>query len=186
VREVAPRTQLATRRISLRLVGRTLTERPLDSVRVLAGSMLRGRRNQEPSPDRVSMWICGYTGSLSPPSSGLAGRQIGSECAQPLAELTACAHRIEALTVVATDRKVNEGLQQQATRPAFQRLFQYFMALEELLIIEEPDSPPQSLVHDSGRKSAATSVLPQTAARCPGTLRSRCASGPPSSQMGSS
>jgi len=75
----------------------------------------------------------------------LAGRQIESQFAQPLLELTARTYRIGALAMIETDRKVNEGLQEKSPRPNLPCpvLFQYFVALEIFAVVEEPDSPLQ-------------------------------------------
>ena len=60
----------------------------------------------------------------------------------PLFELTPCTWGVSALAVIETDREVNEGLEKESPRPDFfcPSLFQHFMALEKLAVVEERDS----------------------------------------------
>ena len=71
-----------------------------------------------------------------------AGRQIAAEFAKSLLELAGGASRVPALEMVKADRYMNQGLQEEAARTAFRcpRLFQHFVAPEELTMVEELDS----------------------------------------------
>ena len=70
------------------------------------------------------------------------GRQKRGEFAQPFAELPAGAHWIAALHVNETDRDVNNCLKKETPGPALRPpfVFQNFMALKELMIVEQPDA----------------------------------------------
>jgi hypothetical protein len=74
-----------------------------------------------------------------------AGWQIESQFLKPFVELTSCTRGILSLEVIETNRQVNEGLQEKTARPDLRcpNCFQLFVALEELAIVEEPDSPLQ-------------------------------------------
>ena len=74
----------------------------------------------------------------------LAAGQIRCEFVEPFLKLTGCAHGIVALAMMETDGHVDEGLQKQPARPRLRRpgRLQHFVALEELAIVEEPDSLP--------------------------------------------
>ncbi len=76
-----------------------------------------------------------------------AGGQVWRELAQPFAELADCTGGIAALLVIERYGEVNQGLQEEAPRSAFRSplLFEDLVALEELEVIEEPDSAFQAL-----------------------------------------
>jgi hypothetical protein len=68
--------------------------------------------------------------------------QVSGEFAQSFAELAGGADRIAAFRMVQADRKVDEGLQEEAARAALRGpdLFPDFVALEELAAVEEVDA----------------------------------------------
>lgn len=69
--------------------------------------------------------------------------QISGQFAQSFAELTACAHMVAALAVIATDRQVNEGLQKHPARSPLGRpcRFKHFVANKEFTLVEKIDPP---------------------------------------------
>ncbi len=74
-----------------------------------------------------------------------ATRQVRSKFPQPFPELAAGADEITSLAMIKSYREVDESLEKQPARAALRRprLFQHLMALEELTVIEEQDSPLQ-------------------------------------------
>ena len=62
-----------------------------------------------------------------------AAGQVGGQFAQSLAELPGGAHRIAAFCVMQGDREVDEGLQEEAARPALRgpHFFPDFVALKK-------------------------------------------------------
>ena len=85
-----------------------------------------------------------------------AGGEVVRELAESFTQLAHCPHRVAALLVVERDRHVNQRLQEEAARavlggPLF---FQNLVALEELVVVEEPDSAFQALGGHQGHCTA--------------------------------